>query len=468
MAMMQRLYKNHNRLTRNSVLSVLQTVIATLSLLITYRVVSASLGIAHIGIWSLLLAMTSVIRVFDPTGSATVGRFVAIALNEGDPEKATKLIDTATSLLICFYTILAVIAWWPLSHFLVQQVPAAFQTEALILIPWILASLIASVAAIASSDALDGLQRADLRALVMIFGFIIMLVAATQLVKGHGLLGLAYAQLLQYVWVVAAARFLLWRNLSGMRWLPVRFSLTLVPELLAYGSKMQLAGIANYITEPLVRILLNQVAGISSVGLYEIASKLVVQLRQLVISAILPLVPVFAVSDGLSNPGTERLAIKVQRLLFIAAPAMAFATLCTAPLASLYLTGGIERDLIFYTAILAWGYGVNTISALVYIQAQAGGRFKWNLIGQFSIGVTTVVIGSALAPCFGDMGVVGAFGLGLSLSSAIIIFFNLGRVYLAKGLLIRFPHLLASLATLTIIAIVAPMLLSALARITDQ
>lgn len=455
MALMVGASRFSTRLTRNSSLSVLQTVVATLSLLITYRIVATSLGITHIGIWSLLLAMTSVIRVFDPTGSATVGRFVAIALNNGDPQKAVNLIDTATSLLICFYSALAIIAWWPLSHLAAQQVPAASHAEAQILLPWILVSLIASVAAIASADALDGLQRADVRALIMMSGFLIMLVAATLLVKGHGLLGLAYAQLLQYIWVVVAARLFLRRTLSGLGWLPMRFSPKLVSELLGYGSKMQLASIANYITEPLVRILLNQVSGITSVGLYEIASKLVVQVRQLVISAMLPLVPVFAVTDGLGDPGTKALTAKVQRILLFAAPAMALVTLCASPLASLFLTGRIEKDLIFYTAVLAWGYGVNTMSALVYIHAQAVGRFKWNLIGQFSIGVTTLIVGLALAPYFGDMGVVGAFGLGLAFSSVIIICFNLGRTYLAKGELISIPYLQASLAALTAIAIAA-------------
>jgi O-antigen/teichoic acid export membrane protein len=414
-------------LSRNMMMSGLQSAAAIVALFVSYRLVVQALGADALGLWSLLTALTLVIRLFDPTGAATIGRFVAIAGKDGsDGEKAgpgaAAYIDTALVLLLAFYVLLALLAYLPIGWLLQSQVADAAQRGvALHVLPLLLTLMVVSVAAATNSDAIDGTGRADMRAVIMIASYFIQLALVWWLLPRFQLAGFAMAQIGQYLFVIVAARAFLRRHIAGLGWLPRHARRNVVRELVGYGAKLQLAALASVAADPLLRLLINHYGGLSLLGIYELASKLVVQVRGLLVSAMMPLIPQFANRGGTMTEEEHRLFRRMNRIVAAGSAAIGVAALAASPLVGLFTIGHVDKQLILVTAVLAAGYFANTLGLIHYLQAQASGRLRWNIIGQFSIGLTTVALGPLLTLWLGPVAVIIAFALGLALAGFIFI-----------------------------------------------
>lgn len=420
-------------LGRNSALSSLQAMVGALVLFGSYKALILWHGANALGLWSLIGAFTLSIRLLDPSGGASIGRFVAIAqANEArgstEEHSAATYADSALIVMMLLYLTLCLLAWLPIQWILKTQIddPTALM-DAMIAYPFMMALVPAMVLGMSCADALDGIQRADLRASVMIGGFAILVVMIFALVPRFGLVGFAVAQIVQYLGVAIASRVLLAQRLNGAGLLPISWSFEAAMELLRYGFKLQLASFATAFADPLTKMLLNQYGGLSVLGIYEVSSKIVVQIRAFIVGAAIPLLPVFAIDSDLPIEDRRALISKSNRIVFLASLGMVALAVVGSPILSLVLFGEVSVTLLVFTSVLAGGYFFNTLALPFYLQAQAIGALKWNILGQFSIGALTVSVGPILAPQLGSYAIVIAFALGLSLAGAIFIFKGLTR-----------------------------------------
>lgn len=413
-------------LGRNVAMAVTQAGIGIVALFVSYRTVVAWHGTAMLGLWSLIGAFTLSIRMLDPSGGATIGRFIAIAADrrEGSARGASpaQYADTALVLLVGLYAVLSMLAWYPLSLVLRSQIvdPAGLAV-ALDLLPVMLGLVVAMTIGASCADALDGLNRADLRAGVMIAGYLLFLALVLALVPRFGLMGMATAQLAQYVLVAGVARILACRYIDGLVLLPMTFDRSVAREMVGYGMKLQTASLANFLADPLVRVLLNYFGGLTVVGAYELASKLVVQIRSLIVSGAMPLIPVLAVTRTLNEIKAIQLVRRANRGVAALAVVMAVTSLVATPVLSWFVLGRVDPVVMTLSVLLVAGYAVNILSLPLYLHSQAVGQLKGNILGQFAIGATTMTLGLPLATVLGPTAVVGAFAIGLGVASAIFI-----------------------------------------------
>jgi O-antigen/teichoic acid export membrane protein len=414
-------------LNRNMVMSGLQSLAAIGALFLSYRLVILALGQEALGLWSLLIALTLAVRLFDPTGAAVVGRFVAIAgkeqaRGESAGPTAAQYVDTATLLLFALYAVLASAAFAPLGWLLHSQIDDPAQLNvALGVLPLLLGLMVANVVALSNSDAIDGIGRADMRAAIMIASYLVQLALVWWWLPLFGLAGLALAQMAQYGFITLASRAMLRRHISGLGWLPRHGSKAVARQMVGYGTKLQLSTLALLLADPLLRLLINHYAGLSLLGLYELASKLVVQLRALLVSAMMPLIPRFAAHGGSMGEEDQALFRKMVRLVKLVAAGIAAVAIAASPILGWTMLGRIDNELILLTAILAAGYFGNTVSLIHYLQAQASGRMFWNITGTFAIGAATVTFGPLLVPVMGPVAVIVGFALGLAFAGFIFI-----------------------------------------------
>lgn len=414
-------------LNRNMAMSGLQSVAAIGTLFLSYRLVIMALGQETLGLWSLLMGLTLAVRLFDPTGGATVGRFVAIAgknhaRGENSGPTAVQYVDTAILLLLALYAVLATGAFLPLGWLLRSQIDDPAQLGvALGVLPLLLGLMVANVVAMSNSDAIDGIGRADVRAAIMIASYLVQLALVWWWLPLFGLAGLALAQLVQYGFIALISRAVLRHHIANVGWFPQRGSMAVARQMVGYGAKLQLSALALLMADPILRLLINHYAGLSLLGLYELASKLVVQLRGLLVSAMMPLIPQFAAHGGNMDEKDHALFRRMVRLVTLAAAAIAVVAVAASPILGWIMLDSIDRELILLTAILAAGYFGNTVSLIHYLQAQASGRLFWNIIGTFAIGLTTLAIGPLLVPAIGPIAVIVAFALGLALAGFIFI-----------------------------------------------
>jgi len=252
----------------------------------------------QMGLWSLLVAFGSLGRVMDVSGSGALGRFVAITQRDEGHDKQRKTVDTVllTSLGINLCLGMAM-------YFLAPVIlPFVLETNdlqlAFSLVPWVIASFVLSAVANGISGGIDGMQRADQRALVVSFAAIIFLLSAWLMVPRLGLVGFALAQVIQQLTIMGVGWLLLRHHIPSLGWLPVVWCKETFRSTSLYSVKLNAIGVMGILFEPLAKVAFNHAGGTVAVAVYELASRMVTQVRALVIAAALPLVPAMAATSG--------------------------------------------------------------------------------------------------------------------------------------------------------------------------
>jgi len=260
--------------------------------------------------------------------------------------------------------------------------------------------------------------------MVMTGGYLAMFFSVMLFFPCFGLLWLFIAQITQYSLVAFCSRLLLVRWSIVSYFVPSQFSAVVMREMLGYGLKLQAAGLASFLADPLTRLLINHFGSLAALANYELASKLVVQIRAIIVAGAMPMIPVFAVSKSLKDESSIRLMRQANRMVFVLSFLLLIAASFSAPLLGLVVLGIYDLDIVVYAVVLATGYSINTMALPLYLYSQAQGRLKWNIIGQFMIGVMTISISPLLSTFLGAMGVVLAFAVGLSIAGVIFIVAN--------------------------------------------
>src|SRR5262249_24558682 len=114
------------------------------------------------------------------------------------------------------------------------------------------------------------------------------------LVPKFAILGLGVAQCAQSILALAIGAVALGHVLPGLRWVRLRWSRTTFRELIAYGWKLPTVSLLVLGYEPVTKFLLGRFFGAEMVGLYELATRMVQQVRALIGAPNNALVPTFA------------------------------------------------------------------------------------------------------------------------------------------------------------------------------
>lgn len=409
---------------RNAMLAAAQAIVGAGALFVCYRLVIVFHGLEKIGLWSVLLAVINIVRLFDPSGNHVLSRNVARSHKEGDGQGITEYIDSLTIFLLAAYIVLPLLAYFPIAFFMPRIFESENLPEALILLPWMLGSLFVNVIGLALAGAIDGLQRADLRGYAMIASQAIFILFAAVLIPPFGLLGFVWAQIVQFFALAIMARMLLRREVRELGWLPRRFRLHRLKEILSYGVKVQMTGWAGFLGDPLARLLLNRYGGLAPTAVYEIASKVVVQVRMVIAAGAIPLIPMFAAGE---SDGREKQVGQIRQIngFLIKLISASVVLIClSSPLVAYIMLGKPTELFAVFTGLLMFGWSTNMMSMVLYLYGHGLGFLKWNIIGNMSVAVGTIVFAFFFTPLFGAGAIVGGFALGLILSSAIIIVGN--------------------------------------------
>lgn len=412
------------RLSRNGLFALGHGVVLTLCVFLTYRIVISNAGLEWFGIWSLLLAATTVMRIFDISGCDAMFRFVAMASKEADPFRAREYLHTAITTGLVINTIIGALLWLLAPSALPFFISSDHLDEAQALVPWVIAIMLLSALAYSMISGLDGAQRSDHRAIVGATAAIALLLAGWVLVPRLGIVGLAAAQVLQQLVMLFFGWLMLRRHVQGLGWLPNRWRREMFVDITRYTVKFNAVGVMGLLFEPLAKFSFNHAGGPALVALFELASRLVTQFRMLLITAAAPLSPAFAARSGFDDPGSRRTLEKAMKVAVLAAIGMTLAALVAAPVASLILLDRISPELLKMNAALTAGWAINTLALPLFFAAQGLGQLRWNFVSNALIALSTLVGAFLLAPIFGSMGIILAIVLGLIASTFALLFGN--------------------------------------------
>jgi len=408
---------SRSKLARNALASVIQMVCGAVLLFALYRFINITLGVEQLGIRSVVLATVAASHLADLGLSSGVTRFVARDRAREQNARAVRVVDTV------LFTIAGVVALlaWPL--FILGQaiLPYFFQDNhlrlALEVLPLALVSLWLTMLSTVLQGGLDGCQRMELRAGLVLLGQVALLGMAFWLVPTYGLKGLAWAQVTQAGLLVVFGRVLLCRALPGLPILPSHWSKNLLREMLGYGMNMQAATVLMLLFDPVAKALMARFGGAAAAGYFEMANQVVLKVRGIVIAANQAIVPYIAeMKESAADELRSVYAKNIKVLSFVVIPT--FSTLLAwAGVVSWLLLGQHNLEFISLLGLLTIAWAFNIFNAPAYFFNMGTGKVGWNTLCHLLMASISTIFGFVLGPYYGMSGVAAGYGAAIILSS---------------------------------------------------
>ena len=394
------------RVLINAAMATAQVVTIGISFFVIFRFLLGTIGIEKVGIWSLVLATTNVTRISELGFTNSVLQFTSRYLAKGESFRAAQVIETA-AITVAVLGGVALLLFYPLLEWAVERlIPPASVSEATGLLPFTILSLWCSMVASTVHSGLDGIQRADLRSLVLISSQLIFVGAVFYLVPANGLQGVALAQLVQSFWSLLVSWLVLKANLGGLGMMPYRWSAGLFREMLGYAANFQLNGVAQLFFEPTTKALLSKWGTLSDVGYFEMASRMVMQVRSLLVAANQVMVPVITTQQERTPthiPDTYRRCCDI--MFYLSIPIFSLLLVIT-PLISEVWIGRYEPTFVLFAYLLIASWALNTSTVPAYLAFVGTGQLRWNTFSHMLMGITNLLLGYILGYIFGSIGVV--------------------------------------------------------------
>lgn len=417
-------------LGRNSLLSMGQSLTTIICVFLSYRFLIAEEGLAGLGVWSLLMVFGGVASTFDVSGASALARSVARHNIDFADVARPEVVHTVliTSMVINGVMVVLFVAILPL---VLPSVIATDQmAQARQLIPWVAGLMLVTPLAVGLSASIDGIMRADKRAILASVAAICGLAVAVVAIPQMGLIGIALSQAVQQCIVIIGGWLILRGHISGLGWLPLRWKAIVARRTMSYALKLNMTGALGLLFEPLTKLCINHAGGSMAVGIYELASRLVVQLRGLIIASASPLVPAFAATNVV-DPAFVGLLTKAQRYSIFAAGMVALSSVIAAPVMSFIILGHVSTEVIQVNAVLAFGWALNLFSVPLYIAAQGQGALRWNIISHSAMAVI-VIFSTIFIPLLNEVAIIFGVAIALTFGSVITIFGNI-NLFRLKG-----------------------------------
>ena len=404
----------------NAIMSIVRTIVIGLVFFILYRFLLNTIGVEHLGIWSLVLAITSVTQIANFGLGGSVVKFVAKYVAREESKKVSGIIQTAAISVGAFVGLILLICY-PIAKLVLRLViPNESFPLALSILPYAFIALWIMVITSIFQAGLDGYQRIDLRSVLLMGGAILHLLLCFILAPTYGLVGVAYARVIQNITVLLSSWFLLKRCLPLLPIFPFRWKKGLFKEIVGYGMKYQVISITSMFYDPLTKALLSKFGGLSMVGYFEMASKMIQQLRLLIVSANQVLFPAYAnLKEKIPEKIQSVYLTSYQLVFYLALPLFSLIIVCT-PIISVLWIGYYESIFVTFGILLAIGWFLNTLSAPAYYANLGIGELRWNVVSYITITLLNAILGFLLGVLYGGIGVVVACIVSLSVGGGII------------------------------------------------
>jgi O-antigen/teichoic acid export membrane protein len=401
-------------------MSLVQIVLVSGVLFFLYKFLLKTIGVEQFGIWSLILAVTSVTQVANLGLSGSVVKFVAKYVARNEDKNVSRVIQTAgisIGVIIGF----VLLAGYPLIKWLLGLVVSISSLSlALEILPLALFSLWLTAITGVFQSAIDGFQKIYIRNLLTIVGSIFYALLCFIFAPKYGLIGLAYAHIINNTAILIVSWVLIKRFLPVLPVFPYQWNKDIFKEIINYGINFQIITITGMFAEPTTKALLSKFGGLSMVGYYEMANRMVLQFRALIISANQVLVPAIADLQEKSPERIRSVYLTNYNLLFYLALPLYTLIIISTPLISEIWIGHYERVFVIFGILLAIGWFLNTLNAPSYFANLGTGVLRWNVIGHITAAILNFILGFTLGLLFNGYGVVTAWVIALSLGSAVI------------------------------------------------
>jgi len=405
----------------NAVTTIAQTLGNACVLFFLYRFLIRSIGVERLGIWSLVLATTSVITLANQGFSTSIVKFVAKYAARENAEDVAVLVQTAIISVALGIGVVSA-GLYPVAGWILHAVlPSARLAEATAILPLAIVSLWVNIMETVLQAGLAGHQLITVCNYLEFGGGLSYLVLALALVPAHGLLGLAYAQVIQGFGILLVTWLLLRRRTPELPFVPRRWSRSMFRELGGYGFHFQLITSTQALREPVTKALIARFGGLAMTGFYDLAARWVFTFRELLVQANQVLVPTIShlqERDPKLIPIVYRESYRL--IFFLGVPIFASAA-AFSPLVSRIWMGRYEPVFVEFATLLAAGWLVNVLANPAYVVDLGTGALKWVSIGCVVAATLNAGLGFMAGVRFGGIGVVAATAFSQAVGYIVVL-----------------------------------------------
>ena len=405
---------------KNVYFAATQIIISGSTLFILYKYLLNVLGIELIGVWSIVMAFSAFLRTGDFGFAGSVVKFISTSIAQDNLEKVEFIVKTSfTSVFVILALLLLIlfpIIYYTLPHFIDNKyIPLAIE-----LLPYSMVSIWLAVLGTLIIFVFDGLNRVDIRSAFLVIFNILLVVLTIFFVNFYGFIGLGYAQVTQALLQLVVGWFLVRKTLKINSLFPLSWDKKLFKEMFSYSVNLQLSSLMAMMLEPISKLLLGHFGSMSSVGYFEMANRLVMQIRNVVVNANQALVPMLSKSHTNDEDLTKDYLNMLKILFLISIVGYSFVAFLT-PFVSIIWIGNFEKDFVYFTYMILFSLGVNTLGGAAYFTNMATGDVKFNTQSQMLMAVLNILLGVVLGYYFTDYGVVASYGLSIIVGSLWLI-----------------------------------------------
>lgn len=405
----------------NSIMSVLQILVISLVLFVLYKYLLKTIGAEQFGIWSLVLATTAVTQIADLGLSGGMVKFVAKYISRKENENISEIIQTAVITIGITVGLVLILGFPVIKWILSLIIPQESLHLAVAVLPYAFIALWTCVVTSIFQSSLDGYQRFDLRSVILMCGAVFHLILCFWMVPKYGLMGLAYAKVIQNISVMTASWFMLKRLLPNLPVVPFQWNKSLFKEIIGYSINFQVISIASMLYDPITKALLSKFGSLSMVGYYQMASKMIQKLHSLILAANQVLVPAFAELKEKTPEKIQHIYLTSYQLLFFLVFPLYSLAVVSLPFISKIWIGYYENKFIVFAAILSLGWLLDALASPAYHANLGIGKLRWNVVGHIATAISNIGLGIILGIFYQGIGVVVAWILSLALGSIIIL-----------------------------------------------
>lgn len=339
-------------------------VITALCQFMVYAMINRNLGKEILGVWSLVIAATSVGQISSFGFSNGLVRYLPELMLKNDRENISKLVGTVNfanfflSLPVLFLLYFPAVKY---AGYLLDDYQLQVFKSVII---WCMSGLFVNNLFSVYSYLLDGMQKHYIRCLIQISGWLFFLILSIILIPLLGIKGVAIAFFMQGIWQYIIAIVVADKLKNLKRAILFCYDKKSFKLVSAFGIKLQAINILTIFFDPLVKFFITKSIGLSATANYELSNKIVMQARNLLVNSNQVVIPKIVLHKSAGDQNNYFRSISNRNIYFSVTVGML--VLLASPLAIFIFSKHFDSDLMTCIVILNFGWVCNMITSIHY------------------------------------------------------------------------------------------------------
>ena len=400
----------------NASLSILQVLLMGVSSFIVYKLVLDRLGAELLGVWSLVFSISSVANVANLGVASSLVKFIAGYHKDYNWTKINQLIGTGFCVVAGLMAAVILALYFFRDSVLVFLLKDKNSIIGAAILPLSLMSLWINTVAAIFLSVLDGFKETYIKNILYILSSLFYLGATFFLIPSYGILGLGYAQILQGIILLAGALTVVVFYNKQIKVREMGFKFEAFREIFSYSFQFQLVTIMSIIIEPTTKFFLVRFGSLADVGYFEMGNKLVVQIRQILVSGNQVIIPFIAQKEKSKAYIVDFYRMNFSLISILSILIIGVLAIGT-PLISLLWIGRVEPMFVITALSLSFAHLVNLHTLPANFTNLGVGNIKHLIFTTLLICITNLIFGFLGGYFWGSLGVVEGWAFAVIIGS---------------------------------------------------